>query len=558
MNSSVLENDEDFEKSKQIVKYFLNEILASIVLIEESGYDCKDIYDLYDLLRYDILSDKNIDKLYSEGQISEYIKKLNIYNSLIKDLTNDLKNKRELIIRKKDRLEYLNEKKTNKTNKLDLSFKHNKRLYASILLTAGIITGNIFQTKAFYNGLNSKLNKEPEVKKYSFDTLGHMQTDTRYDSNYNEYYTIEDYSLPDESGNRLRKTYYLKDILVKDPESLKKIDLSVIEPDETEIVYSDIVKDSNVEYRTLSYEIQNKNIIDYSTEKSTSDDILLRLLAFCFNAMLMCLYVMLVNLILQEKFQIDLDDLYFYSDLDDFYDDFYHNIINISKQKIFLRKTLKEIKKTEKEIGNLDKIVNTLCNRIDKTIIKLTDEIANQKVLAEYQKSKEVKAVSKKFNQINDENQNKSKELFDNISKIMINLSNELTKYGELNEDESKKLLHSIPIDESILFEKEDDHLKIKSVFIPMLKFFDLGAISFENVDIRFIDFRDSNAIVNIRKVYNQDLSFAKFDDENILDWTDYEGVNLTGTVLNKAPGTMINIDKSISNMDTDIERRKI
>ena len=38
------------------------------------------------------------------------------------------------------------------------------------------------------------------------------------------------------------------------------------------------------------------------------------------------------------------------------------------------------------------------------------------------------------------------------------------------------------------------------------------------------------------------------FSDENILDWTDYTGVNITGTRLNENPSTMINKEGAIDN----------
>ena len=65
------------------------------------------------------------------------------------------------------------------------------------------------------------------------------------------------------------------------------------------------------------------------------------------------------------------------------------------------------------------------------------------------------------------------------------------------------------------------------------LKLLDLRLISFKNVDVRGIDFRGTNASINPREVYNMDLSGCKFDDKNITDWIDYDGVNITNTILN-------------------------
>ena len=120
-----------------------------------------------------------------------------------------------------------------------------------------------------------------------------------------------------------------------------------------------------------------------------------------------------------------------------------------------------------------------------------------------------------------------------------------------------EELYHSVEITDDVLFEKVDDHLKIRSVFVPFLKLLDLSKIDFSNVDIRYVDFRDTNAKMSIPKVYNRDASYAKFDNENIYDWKDYTGVRLIGTEMDEDPKTMINRYLAITDENTVLKRSK-
>ena len=88
-------------------------------------------------------------------------------------------------------------------------------------------------------------------------------------------------------------------------------------------------------------------------------------------------------------------------------------------------------------------------------------------------------------------------------------------------------------------------------MFIPILNFLDLSFIRFDNVDVRYIDFSKTNATINVRKVWNMDLSFSTFSDSNIVDWSDYTNVKLVGASMHENPATMINLDHAIISNET-------
>ena len=125
-----------------------------------------------------------------------------------------------------------------------------------------------------------------------------------------------------------------------------------------------------------------------------------------------------------------------------------------------------------------------------------------------------------------------------------------------LDESDCEELYHSIGITESILFEEVGDHLKIRSKFVPLLRFLDLSYIDFSNVDIRYIDFRGTNAIIRPQNIYNKDASYAKFDDNNLPDFSNYKGVNLTGSELDENETTLVNKENATINDETVFKRR--
>jgi hypothetical protein len=91
----------------------------------------------------------------------------------------------------------------------------------------------------------------------------------------------------------------------------------------------------------------------------------------------------------------------------------------------------------------------------------------------------------------------------------------------------TKKVL----VDLEYLIEKIDDHIELKKEYIPYLRFIDLSFIDSKNLKVSGIDFRGTNIRIKPQEVYNKDLSYSKFDDQN-LAFKDLSGCDLRGTDL--------------------------
>ena len=152
--------------------------------------------------------------------------------------------------------------------------------------------------------------------------------------------------------------------------------------------------------------------------------------------------------------------------------------------------------------------------------------------------------------------ENEKQEIYKSIAMLAQTLSKSIEKAKNFSDSDYSSLLHTIPITEDILFEKEKDHYVIKSMFIPMLKLLNLSLIDFTNVDIRCIDFRETNATIDLTKIYNKDASFCTFEDGNIPDWKDYRGVNLTGATLGEDIHTMVGLNGAIVDEKTSFKTR--
>ena len=101
------------------------------------------------------------------------------------------------------------------------------------------------------------------------------------------------------------------------------------------------------------------------------------------------------------------------------------------------------------------------------------------------------------------------------------------------NPDENftiRRLYHTIPINEDFLFDdRPDGSREIKKEFIRILKYFDLSNVSCNNMIATDIDFRFTNLDIDPQKVFNKDLSYSRFGDNNIHKFRNFDGVNMSG-----------------------------
>ena len=153
------------------------------------------------------------------------------------------------------------------------------------------------------------------------------------------------------------------------------------------------------------------------------------------------------------------------------------------------------------------------------------------------------------------------KQIEDNNLKIVNLIKNNQNLYQILGERQkiSKEVLCMMVKDEEI------GHWVIRPEFRDDLAYYDLSDISFDNVEVKEIDFINTNIRginFNPQTVYHKDLSGCYFDssiEENLtgrlFDYsTDFTGVNLEGTTI-KQPITLYNtsIVAATVNSHTDL-----
>ena len=244
--------------------------------------------------------------------------------------------------------------------------------------------------------------------------------------------------------------------------------------------------------------------------------------------------------------------------------EYHEDLIALSKYKANLKELLSEYDKNEEKYKDIEREINSLCNRIDKTIIYASNElnkISDKQYYTKKFKLKEAKMQKEKHDEKQLEQKENKEEIIKNINVLLAALAKELPKLDNLDELDEQKLktfLHQIYITPSVLFEEKDDHFVIRKEYIPYLRFFDLSIIVFDNVDVRNVDFRWTNAVINPEKVYKKDLTGIKCFDINIMDFKDYTDVILIDAEIDENPKSMIHRDKAIVNEEQLLRRKKI
>ena len=518
------------------VNDILDNIDKNLKIIKELGYDTTDLYKSFDLLRHEILSNKNITRLSKEGQIDDFIRKLHIFDDLINTLTSEFIENSNALNSSKFDVKIVNNSITSnkeKSKRIKDNCFDRRSVIASILTLLTLISAPTTSI-GFGIGLYKATSKVPQVTSYSINSEGTISKNTRFDEQFSDDITIYDFSKKDEAGYRYRKEYHLQGIQIDENTDIDKIDLSEI-PFTSTLVNADESVKTDGKYREVLFEVQNEDIID----KTENFD--------WFNYFVLVFLVTIVSIVFELILILMLNDQEYLNT------ESLEAVRDLIKLKAELHKLKKRIKRSEEEIENSEKVVNTLINRIDKTIKKASEELTTARIAKEISKEREVTKADKKFKEIKD---NKDKERKAKQQKILELMC--LIKEDILYKDEEglEEIYHSIEISEDLLFEKVDDHFKIRSIYLPFLKLFDLSNISFTNVDIRYVDFRGTNAQIDPTKVYNKDMSFAKFDDNNIYDWKDYTQVTLLGTEMDEEEGTMIGIKGAITDEKTVLKRK--
>ena len=164
---------------------------------------------------------------------------------------------------------------------------------------------------------------------------------------------------------------------------------------------------------------------------------------------------------------------------------------------------------------------------LEQSEIGLIDEITSEEDNLENQLiEKEIEENNKKIEELF----SKNKELMEKLHRRLPILSTQLFKEVEKNGEK---------------------YYIINYEYKYILQNYDLSKISFDNVDIRGIDFRGTNinsSLFDLQKVYNKDASDCNFstDEDNAKDYifgydTDFTGVNLNGTDMSNPYPILLN-----------------
>lgn len=178
---------------------------------------------------------------------------------------------------------------------------------------------------------------------------------------------------------------------------------------------------------------------------------------------------------------------------------------------------------------NLDEIQDMF----EKTIIpddyiRAFDTLRNF-VIAKEQSVRDEISVELKRQESKDVLESKLEQKFIEILEIQKELSE---TYGELKR---------ITLTSGHLFESVDGVRRIKSKWLPYLKYINLNKVNFEDVDISGVDFSYTNLKLDPQIVHNKDLRNCRFISHSSKEWiftseANFTGCLLDGTYIDDAP----------------------
>ena len=155
------------------------------------------------------------------------------------------------------------------------------------------------------------------------------------------------------------------------------------------------------------------------------------------------------------------------------------------------------------------------------------DEIFKQ-LKEERRLSFETKRKEEEENRLK-EIQNKKEEIQKQKLEILNQIKDAVQTLSELsiNDDSIPRLL----IDD--IFDKIDNYLVIKPKYLDLIKYIDLGYVTFDNVKMEGIDFSETNIYFNPQNIYQKNLRNCIFNTNSIRTFMDFTGVDIRGCIFN-------------------------
>ncbi len=161
----------------------------------------------------------------------------------------------------------------------------------------------------------------------------------------------------------------------------------------------------------------------------------------------------------------------------------------------------------------------------------------------------------KQFDKEKEKARIKELQIVDKTKQLVANNNLRIVKLVKQNQGLYEKLGERQPITKDILCkmieDEENGYWVIRPEFRDDLKYYDLSSISFDNVDVRKVDFRNTNIKISNfdpQMVYQKDLSGCSFESPidsingALFDYsTDFTDVNLESTIINQQALTLYN-----------------
>ena len=208
------------------------------------------------------------------------------------------------------------------------------------------------------------------------------------------------------------------------------------------------------------------------------------------------------------------DKLYF------FYDDKKIDITDYYKKYLIGKKEIN----IAKDIDILMKLDFDNLNRDLKIKFLNEEKEKNKKLLEQQAKLKYEQDILKAKKDLELENKRIEQEEIETLKMLKENIN----KLNNLRDNKDNISIRRTHVDNILV--DVDDHKEIMDELKNILKFIDLSTISFKNVDVRGIDFRDSNIDLYPQEVYNKDLSNSDFTGVSLNPFINFNGVDIRGS----------------------------
>ena len=210
-----------------------------------------------------------------------------------------------------------------------------------------------------------------------------------------------------------------------------------------------------------------------------------------------------------------------------------------------------------------DEIIKYLARDEDFKVSSLAKKMINKRNIKSKFKLTDYKSEPSSIKQLDDTKQKEldrkleAEELRNEIMENLIKIKDLSRKLEDSYIMDQYKLL-SIPkvrLPDKELLINVDDHLEINPIYLEYLPYIDFTLIKSDKLKVSGIDFRKTNINIDPQKVYRKDLSFSKFNDNNII-FKSFAGCDMRGTDISEEKDSY-DLEYAIIDLDTKLPKSK-